>query len=115
MAEASQVGGVSWERRWGPSGYRCFSRPREEYTADFFLVSARALRAYSELFRVFRLHHLAGLDWRVCCELLGVGRGKFYHLVYEIEGRIGRVLAELEPYSLYPVSEYFAISNEGTR
>jgi hypothetical protein len=34
-------------------------------------------------------------------------RGAFFHAVYRIEQRLGRVFAELEPYALYPLSEYF--------
>jgi hypothetical protein len=34
-------------------------------------------------------------------------RGTFFHSIYRIEQRLGRVFAELEPYALYPVSEYF--------
>lgn len=35
-------------------------------------------------------------------------RGNFFHLVYRIEQRLGRVFATLQPYALYPVSDYFA-------
>jgi hypothetical protein len=48
-----------------------------------------------------------GADWRLCCRQLKLDRGKFFHHVYDIECRLGRVFAELTPYSLYPVSEYF--------
>jgi hypothetical protein len=34
-------------------------------------------------------------------------RGTFFHSIYRIEQRLGRVFAELEPYALYPLSEYF--------
>jgi hypothetical protein len=34
-------------------------------------------------------------------------RGTFFHSIYRIEQRLGRVFAELQPYALYPVSEYF--------
>jgi hypothetical protein len=33
-------------------------------------------------------------------------RGTFFHSIYRIEQRLGRVFAELEPYALYPPSEY---------
>jgi hypothetical protein len=32
----------------------------------------------------------------------------YFHLVYSIENRLGRVFAELAPYPLYPVAEYFS-------
>jgi hypothetical protein len=34
-------------------------------------------------------------------------RGTFFHSVYRIEHRLGRVFAELEPYALFPLDEYF--------
>jgi hypothetical protein len=34
-------------------------------------------------------------------------RGDFFHAVYLIEQRLGRVFAELQPYALFPLSEYF--------
>jgi hypothetical protein len=57
---------------------------------------------------LFRVHYLLGADWRLCCRQLKMDRGKFFHHVYLIESRLGRVFAELAPYSLYPVSEYFS-------
>src|SRR5581483_10733741 len=34
---------VAWERCGGPEGYRAYSRKREEFMADFCLVSRRSL------------------------------------------------------------------------
>ena len=34
-------------------------------------------------------------------------RGLFFHQVYKIQQKLGKAFAELEPYPLYPVSEYF--------
>ena len=86
-------------------GYRAYSRKREEYMADFCLVSRRTLEDFEH--RIFRIHYLLGADWRLCCRQLKLERGVFFHHVYNIEKRLGRVFAELTPYSLYPVSEYF--------
>jgi hypothetical protein len=73
--------------------------------ADFCLVSRRALDDFEH--RIFRYHHLLGADWRLCCRQLHMDRGDFFHAVYRIEQKLGRVFAELEPYSLYPLREYF--------
>jgi hypothetical protein len=73
--------------------------------ADFCLVSRRTLEDFE--YRIFRYHYMLGADWRLCCRQLKVERGIFFHHVYNIENRLGRVFAELSPYSLYPVSEYF--------
>lgn len=73
--------------------------------ADFCLVSQRTLDDYEN--RIFRIHYQLGADWRLCCRQLKIDRGTFFHHVYRIERRLGRVFAELSPYALYPVSEYF--------
>jgi hypothetical protein len=74
--------------------------------ADFCLVSRRTLDDIEN--RIFRSHYLLGADWRLCCRQLNLDRGTFFHHVYNIEDRLGRVFAELTPYALYPVSEYFS-------
>ena len=96
---------VTWERCGGATGYRTYSRVREEYMADFCLVSRRTLEDFEH--QLFRYHYLLGADWKLCCRQLKMDRGKFFHHVYDIESRLGRVFAELAPYALYPVSEYF--------
>jgi hypothetical protein len=58
--------------------------------------------------KVFRFHFLLGADWRLCCRQLKMDRGSFFHTIYRIEQKLGRIFAELEPYPLYPLSEYFA-------
>jgi hypothetical protein len=102
----SHTNAVTWERCGGPSGYRAYSRKREEYTADFCLVSRRTLDDLD--YRIFRYHYLLGADWKLCCRRLNIDRGEFFHRVYSIEDRLGRVFAELTPYALYPVAEYFS-------
>jgi hypothetical protein len=34
-------------------------------------------------------------------------RGNFFHALYDIEEKLGRVYAELKPYPLYPLRDYF--------
>ncbi|HUB83990.1 MAG TPA: hypothetical protein VMB03_34580 [Bryobacteraceae bacterium] len=105
IALGAHTNPVTWERCGGPTGYRAYSRKREEYMADFCLVSKRTLEEIEN--RVFRLHFLLGADWRLCCRRLGLDRGTYFHVIYRIENRLGRVFAELVPYPLYPVAEYF--------
>ncbi len=57
--------------------------------------------------RIFKYHFLLGADWKLCCARLGMDRGNFFHAVYRIEQKLGRVFRELEPYSLFPVDDYF--------
>jgi hypothetical protein len=73
--------------------------------ADFLLVVRRSLSEQDH--RLFRFHYLLGADWRLCCRKLGMEKGSFFHAVYRIQSQLGRVFRELEPYSLYPLSDYF--------
>jgi hypothetical protein len=102
---SGHVGAVRLEFCRGQEGRRTYSLKREEYMADFCLVSRRALDDFE--YRIFRYHHLLGADWRLCCRQLKMERGDFFHAVYRIERKLGQVFAELEPYPLYPVREYF--------
>jgi hypothetical protein len=96
---------VSLEFCDGREGRRTYSRKREEYMADFCLVSRRVLDNFEH--RLFRYHFLLGADWQLCCRQMGIDRGTFFHAVYDIEQKLGRAFAEIEPYPLYPVNEYF--------
>jgi hypothetical protein len=89
----------------GCDGRMAYSRKDEEYCADFYLVSKRHLDE-SE-FRIFRFHFLLGADWKLCCRKLDMDRGSFFHAVYRIERKLGRVFRELQPYGLFPLDEYF--------
>jgi hypothetical protein len=104
--EGEHTGTVSLEFCSGRDGRRSYSRKREEYMADFCLVSRRVLDDYEH--RLFRFHFVLGADWRLCCRQLQLDRGSFFHSIYHIEQRLGRVFAELRPYALYPLSEYFS-------
>ena len=82
-----------------------YSRKREEYMADFCVVTRRALG--DEDYKLFRYAFLLGADYRLCMRQLNVDRGTFFHDVYRMEERLGRYYAEMEPYPLYPLDEYF--------
>jgi hypothetical protein len=92
-----QVGGKDRRMIWG--------RKDEEYVADFCLVSRRVLD--EEEYRIFKFHYLLGADWKLCCRRLNMDRGTFFHHVYRIQQKLGKVFRELEPYALYPLDEYF--------
>jgi hypothetical protein len=76
-----------------------------EYLADFILVARRTLTEPE--YRLFNYHFLLGADWKLCCRRLGMDRGTFFHEVYRIQRRLGRVFRELQPYALFPLDEYF--------
>jgi hypothetical protein len=92
-----QVGGRDRRMIWG--------RKDEEYVADFCLVSRRTLD--EEEYRIFKFHYLLGADWKLCCRRLNMDRGTFFHCVYRIQQKLGRVFRELQPSALYPLDEYF--------
>ena len=97
QARLAIIGGKDRRQVWG--------RRDEEYIADFSLIAKRIL-SESE-YRLFRFHFLLGADWRLCCRRLNMDRGSFFHDVYRIQQKLGRVFRELEPYALYPLDEYF--------
>lgn len=88
-------------------------RKDEEYMADFCLVTQRTLT--EEEYRIFRYHFLLGAPWTICCRRLSIDKGSFFHAVYRIEQKLGRTFRELEPYPLFPISDYFtrASANPG--
>ena len=88
-----------------------WGRKHEEYCADFCLVSKRTLNELE--YRIFSYHFLLGADWKICCRRLNMDRGNFFHAVYRIEQKLGRVFRELEPYGLFPVNEYFYGPSKG--
>ena len=97
---------VTFQGAHGKSTKGTWGRKDEEYSADFYLVSKRTLS--EEEFEIFRLHFIQGLDWKACLKRLpAFDRGNFFHAVYRIEQKLGRVFRELEPYALFPVDEYF--------
>jgi hypothetical protein len=105
VAKGDRIGTVSLDFCNGRDGRRYYSRKREEYIADFCLVSQRVLDTFEH--RLFRYHFLLGADWSLCCRQMGIDRGTFFHAVYDIEQKLGQAFAELEPYPLYPPKEYF--------
>jgi hypothetical protein len=89
----------------GREGLNVYSRVREEFMADFCLVSRRVLDEQEH--RIFRMHFLLGADWKLCCRQMKLERGDFFHFVYKIEQKLGRTFAELKPYPLFPLDQYF--------
>ena len=95
VARGAHAGTVTLEFCRGAEGHRTYSRKREEFMADFCLVSQRALTDAEQ--KIFRFHFLLGADWKLCCRQLRIDRGTFFHFVYTIEHKLGRTFAELEP------------------
>jgi hypothetical protein len=83
-----------------------WGRKEEEYVADFCLIAKRILS--EEEHRVFRFHFLLGADYRLCCRQMKIDRGAFFHFIYRIQRKLGKAFKEMEPYPLYPLSDYFS-------
>ena len=92
-----QVHGTDRRQTWGMKD--------EEYMVDFCNIATRTLDENQH--RIFRFHFLLGADWKLCCRRLNMDRGTFFHEVYRIQQRLGRVFRELQPYALFPLDEYF--------
>lgn len=73
--------------------------------ADFCLVSQRTLDDFG--YKLLRFHYMLGGDWKLCCQHFKIDRGTYFHSLYRIENRLGRIFAEVKPYPLYPIDEYF--------
>lgn len=101
----AQVSTVSIEHAHGPGGKRFYSRKREEFAADFCLITRRVLNDLE--YKLFRYTFLLGADWRMAAPRLGLDRGTFFHLLYRVEEKLGREFADTKPYALYPIDEYF--------
>jgi hypothetical protein len=99
-------GTVTWEYCPGPTGgHRTYARKREEYMADFCLISRRVLDDFE--YRLFRNYFLLGADWKLCGRQMGMDRGTLFHAIYRVEKTLGKAFAETEPYGIYPLDEYF--------
>jgi hypothetical protein len=83
-----------------------WGRKDEEYCADFHVVSKKTLTPVE--WQIFTYHYLLGAEWNLCCRRLGLDRGNFFHSVYRIEAKLGRVFRELQPFGLFPLDEYFS-------
>jgi hypothetical protein len=105
VEQERHVSRVALEAHQGRSRPSTWGRKDEEYIADFCLVSRRTLTDIEH--RLFRYHFILGADWKLCARKLGIDRGTFFHAVYRIEQKLGRIFRELQPYALFPLDEYF--------
>ena len=97
----------------GGGGRRTWGNKDREYCADFELVARRSLTEQEN--RIFRLHYLAGADYNLCCRRVKIDKGNFFHAIYRIEEKLGRVFRHMKPYALFPLDEYFAgVQTKGT-
>jgi hypothetical protein len=112
------VRAVRFERALA-SGYEAsttYGFPAAEYAADFVLAGRRALKKQPLEAAVFRFHFEQALDWRHALPAINkalalpkpLDRGSFFHAVYRVEEAVGRELATVHPYPLFPACDYFS-------
>jgi hypothetical protein len=92
---------MSARRRSSTWGFK-----HEEFCADIDLTAKRLLDPDDRA--IFRLRFLERRGWESCCERLKLDPGYFWGRVYSIEVRLGRAFRELQPYPIYPITDYFA-------
>jgi hypothetical protein len=96
---------ISVEPHGGKQRAATWGRKDEGYLADSCLVARRNLSDFEH--RLFRYYFILGADWRLCSRKLGIDRGSFFHAIYRIEQKLGRIFRESEPYPLFPLDDYF--------
>jgi hypothetical protein len=99
------------ENRRGVERHLMWIRRNEDYCADFQASARRALSP--QLYRVFRFYHLLGAAAELVARRLSISRSVLYGVVAEIEERVGRELALMQPYSLYPPRAYLGSTAHG--
>jgi len=99
------IGTAALEFSPSPSGSRMYGRKYEEFVADFCLIARRELDEVE--YKLFRYMFVLGADWKLAGARMNLDRGGLFHVVYRIEEKLGRQFAEVEPYPLYPLDEYF--------
>ncbi len=97
---------LTLDRAEGPKGFRVWGRRNEEYIADFELVCKRSLSEAE--YSLCYWHFVRGEDWKECTAKLGIDKGTFFHRVYTVQEKLGRIFRELTPYALFPLDEYFS-------
>lgn len=97
---------VNFERSANGRGNRgTWGLKREEFMADFELVARRSLSPGAH--QLFRFHYILGASAAMCARRLRVTRSAIRYALERIEMGLGKAFASLQPYPLYPLSDYF--------
>lgn len=113
VGKEKHVSRVSLEANPGRIRRATWGLKNEEFCADFCLLSRHVLDEVE--YCLFKFHFLLGADWKLCCRRLNLNRGEFFHEVYRIQQRLGRVFAELLPFALWPLEDYFSSNSRRRR
>lgn len=104
---------TSLTRTSGPTGGKqMWGRKNEEFLADFICIAKRALNTEglrdSFEYTLFRYHYLLGADEKLICRQLRLDKNAFFNARERIVQKLGKAFRETEPFSLYPIDEYFS-------
>jgi hypothetical protein len=113
-SKAQSIKGVQIRETSGASSSKAYGRVDEEFVADFCLLGKRHLTP--EEYLVFKYYFLLGADWKlVSRQLKFENQRSFFNIVSHIEAKLGRLFREVQPFSLFPLDEYFGGRIEGRR
>jgi hypothetical protein len=79
-------------------------RSAEDYRADFHACGLRRLPKH--LYQFFSFYYLHGAKHDLVCRRLGISSRLGYDWMAEVETIVGREIAHLQPYSLFPPQGY---------
>jgi hypothetical protein len=79
-------------------------RRNEDFRADFHACGLRVLPKH--LYQLFSFYHLHGAKMDLVARRIGLSDRRAYDWLAEIETVVGREIAHLQPYSLFPPQGY---------
>jgi hypothetical protein len=79
-------------------------RRNEDFRADFHACGLRVLPKH--LYQLFSFYHLHGAKMELVARRLGLSERRAWDWLAEIETIVGREIAHLQPYSLFPPQGY---------
>jgi hypothetical protein len=89
---------------------RGWHRPKQNWAADFVLLGKRAVTTEQWLM-LWRVGVL-GQDPLRAAASIGIPAGARRHVYYRAQALAGQAYAETRPYGIWPVSAYYATSNQ---
>ena len=100
---------VSFDRlRSGVDRRLSWARRNEDFCADFHAAGLRVLSGHYS--RLFSFYHLHGATHELLLRRLGIQPRTLRLWISEVEVAVGRQIAHMQPYSLFPPREYMQAS-----
>ena len=100
---------VTFDRlRTGVDRRLSWARRNEDFCADFHAAALRVLSGHHS--RLFSFYHLQGATHELLLRRLGIQPRTLRLWISEVEVAVGRQIAHMQPYSLFPPREYMQAS-----